>query len=187
MTPTREGLLNTIRALLEMTVARGCTKPEAALARSKALELMEKYGITLRDLSGPPPVERGLISPEPSHRLDPENGRPFKGGRRTGIYSHDAFIKEIFARKTGANKRSAPIVRAARFVAAYGAVGFIIWTVAVSRPANNSQSNSSQFRSGLRNISKGTKPVETLILPADEAKYSDTSFQRVRPGSSLPP
>ncbi len=186
MTPTREGLLNTIRALLEMTVARGCTEPEAALARSKALELIEKYGITLRDLSGLPSVVPGPISPEPSDRLDPKNGW-FNCRKRTGIYFHDVFIKEIFARKAGANKRSAPIARAARFVAAYGAVGFVIWTIAVSHPANNFQSNSSQPRSGLRNLSKGTKTVEPLILPADDAKYFDTSFQRIRPGSSLPP
>src|SRR6476660_1258625 len=77
MAPTRESLLNTVRALLEMTEARGCTAPEAALARSKAIELIEKYGITLRDLSGPPSVARVPISPRPSHNLDPENARPF--------------------------------------------------------------------------------------------------------------
>jgi hypothetical protein len=53
MTHSRESLLSTIRSLLEMTEARGCTKPEAFAASSKAFELMYKYGINLKDLAIP--------------------------------------------------------------------------------------------------------------------------------------
>ena len=66
---TRESLLSTIRALLEMTEACGCTKAEAAAARAKAFDLMERYRLTIKDLicSAEPhnPVKtRGLGSPD---------------------------------------------------------------------------------------------------------------------------
>jgi hypothetical protein len=171
MAPTRESLLNTVRALLEMTEARGCTAPEAALARSKAVELIGKYGITLRDLSGPLSAARVPIRPRPSHSLDPKKGRPFNFGTRNGIYSHDAFVKKACARKAGANKRSAPNLRGVRLVTGYCAFCFAIGAVAIFQPAKNFQRNSFQPQLCRSNVFEVAKPLGPFNLGAEEARY----------------
>jgi hypothetical protein len=35
---------------MEMTEARGCTRAEATIARAKARQLMEKHGVSLKEL-----------------------------------------------------------------------------------------------------------------------------------------
>ena len=72
MIPAREGLLSTIRALMEMTEARGCTKAEAAIASAKARQLMEKHGISLKALMATASITAAHAPAEP--RKDPSNG-----------------------------------------------------------------------------------------------------------------
>jgi hypothetical protein len=63
---TRESLLSTVRALLEMTEAHGCTKAEAAVASAKAFELMYKHGVSLKELTLQAPSRPMLATPAPA-------------------------------------------------------------------------------------------------------------------------
>jgi hypothetical protein len=71
MNQSRERSLSTIRCLLEMTESRGCTKAEAAVARAKALALMDAHGISLKELVSEPPA---------SSRPTPTAHGPWSGG-----------------------------------------------------------------------------------------------------------
>jgi hypothetical protein len=110
MAHSRESLLSTIRSLLEMTEARGCTKPEASAASSKAFELMYKYGISLKDLSTPATPPAASIRQPQTHQ-----------------YYSDAFVKEVFSARSPRNTATS---RFARFVAGYGIAGLAVWVIA---------------------------------------------------------
>lgn len=53
----REDLLNKLEALLEKTLANGCTEGEARLAAAKAQELMAKHGLSVNDLKAASPTD----------------------------------------------------------------------------------------------------------------------------------
>jgi hypothetical protein len=121
MTPAREGLLSTIRALMEMTEARGCTKAEAAIASAKARQLMEKHGISLKALALSAGITGAHASAEPRRE-------PFQR-TRSREYRGDAFVNEDFARKRRGWRRES-FRNAGRALAGYAAVGFGIWAIA---------------------------------------------------------
>jgi hypothetical protein len=138
MTSTKESAHSTIRALLQMTEARGCTRAEAAAARAKAFELMEKYGIGLEDLH---PGSQTPTAGGPYQEPDPDERRAYENWSTHGVHS-DAFVREVFAQKHGSEAGSRGIGRVARFVAGYVAVGCLIWAFAAfySAVAPDSQS-----------------------------------------------
>jgi hypothetical protein len=56
-TPEREDLLNKLQRLLEMTEKNGCTEAEAGVAAIKAQALMDKHGLSLKDLKAASPTD----------------------------------------------------------------------------------------------------------------------------------
>jgi hypothetical protein len=121
MTPAREGLLSTIRALMEMTEARGCTKAEAAIASAKARQLMEKHGISLKVLAASAGIAGAHAPTEPPREPSQRT--------RSREYRGDAFVNEDFARKRRGWRRES-FRNAGRALAGYAAVGFGIWAIA---------------------------------------------------------
>jgi hypothetical protein len=122
MVQTKERLLSTIRALLEMTEARGCTKAEAAAASTKALELMCKYGISLNDLTAPVPPQ--TFSPSATTA----QARKTRWGTPQRTPEEDEKVRkmwETFSRKRGGGW--SPLRRFVRTIVGYAAVGFAIW------------------------------------------------------------
>ena len=113
MTHSRESLLSTVRSLLEMTEARGCTKPEAFAASSKAFELMYKYGINLKDLATPPTPPNACGVPAPQAHQ----------------YYSDLFVHEVFSARYARNTATS---RVARFVVGYGIAGLAVWMIAAT-------------------------------------------------------
>ena len=134
MTPTREGLLTTIRALLEMTERRGCTKAEAAAARSKAVNLMRKYDISVEDLwpppavGGPPQTAAAASSVSPAwQETDPAISKGYDDWSTHGVYSDDVFVRESFScRSVRGRKPLSPVARVIAGCAVAGLVVFII-------------------------------------------------------------
>jgi hypothetical protein len=131
VTPAKEGLLSTIRALLEMTESRGCTKAEAVAARGKALNLMRKYGVTVEDLEQASPsgaLPQATTFPPPVSPIWQETD----SGKRAaydywsthGFYSNDAFASEFLSRRSGRGRR--PLPRLARVIAGFGIAGLAV-------------------------------------------------------------
>jgi hypothetical protein len=168
MTPTRESLLSTIRALLEMTEARGCTEAEAALAEAKALDLMVKYGVSLNDLVSNPchpsqtsATPQAPVTPELWQEPDPDKRRAYEHWSTYGVYSNDADVKGAFSRKAA---RWNPIHLVARFVAGCGLFALACWafgTFRVARLENpvHSKDNSAQLSSSTV-VSRASASVE---------------------------
>jgi len=126
VTPTKEGLLSTIRALLEMTESRGCTKAEAAVARGKALKLMRKFGVSVEDLTQPSPFAAPpQAAPVKTARQETDPGRrAAKDYWSThGVYSEE-FVKEVFSRRS--TRGWQPLPRAARIIAGFGIAGLAV-------------------------------------------------------------
>src|SRR5208282_450406 len=123
MPRSREGWLSTIRAISEMTEARGCTKAEAATARVKAFELMYKKGITTRDLMAPvfPLVPEASVTPEP---YDP-NRVAYDYWKKHGNRS-DPFGSQVFSNERSIN----PFQGIARIFAVCGIAGLAVWIFA---------------------------------------------------------
>src|ERR1700727_2470187 len=115
MRPAREGLLSTIRALMEMTESRGCTGAEAAIASAKARQLMDKHDVTLKELLSSAGTVEAHPPTEPRQK---SSRRP-----RTYEYGGDTFKNEVFAGKRKSWTWE-PVKRACRFLAGYAAVGF---------------------------------------------------------------
>ena len=123
MPRSKEGWLSTIRAISEMTEARGCTKAEAATARVKAFELMYKKGITMRDLMGSVSVlvPQAPVTPEP---CDPSRVA-HDYCKKHGIRS-DPFARQAFSKQRSIN----PFRRIARIFAVCGIAGLAVWAIA---------------------------------------------------------
>jgi Protein of unknown function (DUF2786) len=51
----KEGLVQKLQALQNMTVANGCTESEALVAAGKAAELLERYGLSIEELKAAAP------------------------------------------------------------------------------------------------------------------------------------
>src|SRR3984885_3931385 len=51
----KEGLIQKLQALQNMTVANGCTESEALVAAGKAAELLERYGLSMEELKAAAP------------------------------------------------------------------------------------------------------------------------------------
>jgi uncharacterized protein DUF2786 len=51
----KEGLVQKLQALQNMTVANGCTESEALVAAGKAAELLERYGLSIEELKATAP------------------------------------------------------------------------------------------------------------------------------------
>jgi Protein of unknown function (DUF2786) len=51
----KEGLVQKLQALQNMTVANGCTESEALVAADKAAELLERYGLSMQELKAAAP------------------------------------------------------------------------------------------------------------------------------------
>jgi hypothetical protein len=129
--PTKEGLHSTIRALLEMTESRGCTKAEAALARGKALNLMRKYGVSVEDLTQPSPFaaapQAAAAAPPVSpawQKTDPGRRAAYDYWSTHGFYSDDAFVREVFSRRSARGRK--PLPRVARIIAGFGIAGLAV-------------------------------------------------------------
>jgi Protein of unknown function (DUF2786) len=54
----REKLVARVKALLQMTIAKGCTQQEATSARAKAREIMRTYGIAEPEVGLPTEANR---------------------------------------------------------------------------------------------------------------------------------
>jgi hypothetical protein len=52
---TKDGLVQKLQALQNMTVANGCTESEALVAAGKAAELLERYGLSMEELKAAAP------------------------------------------------------------------------------------------------------------------------------------
>jgi hypothetical protein len=53
----KEGLVQKLQALQNMTVANGCTENEALVAAGKAAELLERYGLSMEELKAASPEQ----------------------------------------------------------------------------------------------------------------------------------
>ena len=51
----KDGLVQKLQALQNMTVANGCTESEALVAAGKAAELLERYGLSMQELKATAP------------------------------------------------------------------------------------------------------------------------------------
>jgi hypothetical protein len=142
MTPVREGLLSTIRALMEMTEARGCTRAEAAIARAKARQLMDKHGVSLKELAPFAGITGSRAPAKP--RQEPS--------QRPGAYEYcsEAFVNGVFAAK-GRKWTWEPFRRAGGVLAGYAAVGFGIWTIAAFDIAPSQQDHLYKYGQGVSN------------------------------------
>jgi hypothetical protein len=141
--PTKEGLLSTIRALLEMTEARGCTKAEAAVARNKALNLMRKYGVSVEDLATrSSPVAPPKVAPSTTPETDFGRRAAHEYWSVNDVYSSDGFVREDFSRKSPQGWR-ARADAVARKIAGYAIAGFAVWIIAmgVGQEGTGYQSN----------------------------------------------
>jgi Protein of unknown function (DUF2786) len=147
MTPAREGLLSTIRALMEMTEARGCTKAEAAIASAKALQLMDKHSVSLKELA-PSAGITGAHAPAVPRQESSQRSRTYK--RRS-----DAFVNEVFAGKER-SRVWGPFRRGGRVLAGYAAVGFGIWAIAAFDITPSQQDH--PYKHG-RGASNGEEPI----------------------------
>lgn len=147
MTPARDGLLSTIRALLQMTEARGCTKAEAAIASAKAKQLMDKHGVRLKALTpfAGTPGARGPAEHRPE---------PFQ---RRSDYKHgsDVNVEEVFAGK-GRSWTREPFRRIGRVLAGYVAVGFGIWAIAAFHITPSQQDHFHKYGQGTSNAEEPT-------------------------------
>jgi hypothetical protein len=86
--------LDTIKAVLEMTEARGCSQAEASVARDKARELMRKYV----EQSAQPPVPKAGGPPVSSAESYWDTHTPYYKGTSQAPFS-DAFVKSsVFPR-----------------------------------------------------------------------------------------
>lgn len=123
MPRSREGLLSAIRAMSEMTEARGCTQAEAKTARVKAFELMYKHRINMRDLMTPryPTVPQVPLTPEPSRRAAYDHWEEYR------IYPNDAFAKRTFSRKPS---DGGAVTGGAVFVVGCGITALAVWVIA---------------------------------------------------------
>jgi hypothetical protein len=147
MTPAREALLSTIRALMEMTEARGCTRAEAAIASAKARQLMDKHGISLKEFLVSARIT--AVSPSGEPRQEPSRRHP------AYEYCSNAFVNEA----SGARRRTwtwEPFRRAGRIFAGYAAVGFVIWAIAAFDIAPSQQDRPYKYGRG---VSNGDEPV----------------------------
>src|SRR3984957_21088419 len=52
---SKDGLVQKLQALQNMTVANGCTESEALVAAGKAAELLERYGLSMEELKAAAP------------------------------------------------------------------------------------------------------------------------------------
>jgi hypothetical protein len=52
---TKDGFVQKLQALQNMTVANGCTESEALVAAGKAAELLERYGLSMQELKAAAP------------------------------------------------------------------------------------------------------------------------------------
>jgi hypothetical protein len=147
MRPAREGLLSTIRALMEMTEARGCTRAEAAIASAKARQLMDKHGVSSKELALSAGITGAHAPAEP--RREPSR-RPW-----TYEYCSDAFVTEVSAGK-GRRWRWGPFRRAVRVVAGYAAVGFGIWAIAAFHATPYQKDHPNTYGQG---VSKAEEPI----------------------------
>jgi hypothetical protein len=147
MRPAREGLLSTIRALMEMTESRGCTGAEAAIASAKARQLMDKHDVTLKELLSSAGTMEAHSPTEPRQK---PSRRP-----RTYEFRGDAFANEGF---TGKRKswNWEPLKRACRVLAGYGAVGFGIWAIAAFQITPSQQEH--PYKHG-RGVSDAGEPI----------------------------
>ena len=131
MIQTRESLLSTIRALLEMTEARGCTKAEAGTARAKAFELIDKHGVSLNDLlSIPSPISwapPAPANPETRPEPDPDQRRASKHRSTPGVYSNEAFVQGVVSHKRGGGD---PSSRLASMAVGFGFIALVCWLAA---------------------------------------------------------
>jgi hypothetical protein len=145
MRPAREGLLTTIRALMEMTESRGCTKAEAAIANAKARQLIDKHDVTLEELATSVGTVEAHAPTEPRQK---PSRRP-----RTDEYRGDAFAHEVFAGK----QRSwnwEPLKRACRIFAGYAAVGFGIWAIAAFQITPSQEDHPYKYDRGVSNAAE---------------------------------
>ena len=53
----KDGLVQKLQALQNMTVANGCTESEALVAAGKAAELLERYGLSMQELKAAAPKQ----------------------------------------------------------------------------------------------------------------------------------
>jgi hypothetical protein len=146
MTSTKESALSTVRALLQMTEARGCTRAEAAAARAKAFELIEKYGIGLED-------------------LHPRSQTPAAGAQQpvwstTQACANDAFANAVSNQKPERDSQGAR--RVTRFVAGCAAVGFLISAFAAFYVGLSTDSRSPSYHE--QHTSRNSKTVEPRNL-----------------------
>jgi Protein of unknown function (DUF2786) len=147
MRPAREGLLSTIRALMQMTESRGCTGAEAAIASAKARQLMNKHDVTLKELlssAGTMGAHAHTESPQKPYR------RP-----RTYEYRSDAFANEVFAAKRKSWTWE-PLKRACHVLAGYAAVGFGIWAIAAFQITPSQQDHPYKYGRG---VSDAGEPI----------------------------
>jgi Protein of unknown function (DUF2786) len=148
MTPARERLLSTIRALMEMTEARGCTRAEAAIASAKARQLMDKHGVGLKDLA-PSAGITGARAPAKPRQEPSQRPRAYESG-------NNAFANEVFAGKGRRSWTWEPFRCAGRVLAGYAAVGFGIWAIAAFHITPSQQDH--PYRYG-REVSNGEEPI----------------------------
>lgn len=131
MTRTKEGLLSTIRALLDMTESRGCTKAEAAAARDKALNLMRKYEVSVEDLAeacSSAALPQTAVAAPPVSPAWEETDQ----GRRAaydyyGFYSDDAFVREVFSDRFARGRK--PLSRVAGVIIGFGIAGLAVFII----------------------------------------------------------
>jgi hypothetical protein len=142
MRPAREGLLSTIRALMEMTESRGCTGAEAAIASAKARQLMDKHDVTLKELLSSAGT-MGVHAPAEPRQKPCRQPRAYE-------YRGDAFANDVFAgkRKSWTWEH---LKRACRVFAGYGAVGFGIWAIAAFQITPSQQEHPYKYDRGVSN------------------------------------
>ena len=59
----KEGLIQKLQALQNMTMANGCTESEALVAAGKAADLLERYGLSMEELKAASPNQ---LCPQPA-------------------------------------------------------------------------------------------------------------------------
>jgi len=154
-----------------MTEERGCTKAEAAAARAKAFELIEKYRIGWRDLH---PIPEAPGAGELSQDFDPDKGRANEYWSTDRRDFHDAHGKEIFVPKAVAGAEA--VRRLTRFVVSYAAVGCAIWAFAALYPDASAPGRSSRYNK--KEVSKILKMARSRELEA----WSEINAGKAREG-----